>query len=234
MATLPARSDGIVHWPTGHIFIADCNHCTQNDQGLMPCVAGRSGSVCVMVGVADSPGHRPGGSPCPGTAVGTGHAPSCLSCRCSGLAFPPAGGKQATARQRPRRQLSFELLQGSAPLVIAQSQAVGFPGTELNPGQGPAPVRNPARFIAILPRPLAAGSLTSWPPAKPITGMPHSRDSHRRSSGHRTDRWNCPSACPSRTGKSPIRCANYASELGGAMGIRTPDLLHAMNTTPSP
>ena len=37
-----------------------------------------------------------------------------------------------------------------------------------------------------------------------------------------------PLDCPSEAGGSPVRCSNCVLDLGGAMGIRTPDLLHAM------
>jgi hypothetical protein len=67
----------------------------------------------------------------------------------------------------------------------------------------PAPIQNPARFIAMRPRPSPTGPLTSWPPAMPITGMPHRRYSHHRRSGHQGQNRNCPSICPSGTGKSP-------------------------------
>jgi len=40
---------------------------------------------------------------------------------------------------------------------------------------------------------------------------------------------NNPSGCPSQRRWSPVWCSNQVCDLGGAMGIRTPDLLHAMN-----
>jgi hypothetical protein len=47
--------------------------------------------------------------------------------------------------------------------------------------------------------------------------------------GQRSGRgWRCPTDCPSDGGASPVRHSNYLCELGGATGIRTPDLLHAM------
>jgi hypothetical protein len=44
----------------------------------------------------------------------------------------------------------------------------------------------------------------------------------------------CPSECPSVGGSSSVQSSNYISDLCGAMGIRTPDLLHAMNHSPVP
>src|ERR1039457_1732309 len=37
-----------------------------------------------------------------------------------------------------------------------------------------------------------------------------------------------PLDCPSAAGCAPVSYSNYVLELGGAMGIRTPDLLHAI------
>jgi hypothetical protein len=50
----------------------------------------------------------------------------------------------------------------------------------------------------------------------------------------RTSNRRCPSICPSRARNSPVWRSNYVSDLGGAMGIRTPDLLHAMNPSGIP
>jgi hypothetical protein len=73
-------------------------------------------------------------------------------------------------------------------------------------------------------------------------------DSAARVSGQKAGRSGCGRLGPNRragrlarctwlSGKASeswLRISNYASELGGAMGIRTPDLLHAMKATPSP
>jgi hypothetical protein len=121
-----------------------------------------------------------------------------------------------------------------------QAPAEPTPYAPAAPAQGlgarppPGPSRNPARSIATRHRPLAGKSLTSWPPAKPITGMPHPDTAITAGQDTRPANRNCPSICPSRAGQSPAPCSNYVSDLGGAMGIRTPDLLHAMNPSGIP
>ena len=42
----------------------------------------------------------------------------------------------------------------------------------------------------------------------------------------------CPSECPCSGDCLSVYSSNYAADLRGAMGIRTPDLLHAMNPRP--
>ena len=44
----------------------------------------------------------------------------------------------------------------------------------------------------------------------------------------------CPLKGSLRQSQSPVLCSNNVHNLGGAMGIRTPDLLHAMNHSAAP
>jgi hypothetical protein len=72
-------------------------------------------------------------------------------------------------------------------------------------------------------------TLTSWGPAKPSPAGRNSPHRYHRRSGHQAANWICPSICPS---SGPV-VSSSTFELqpltwGGATGIRTPDLLHAM------
>ncbi len=71
----------------------------------------------------------------------------------------------------------------------------------------------------------AADPVTCWGPAIVRNRSPDWRAGQRRDSRSR-----CPSRCPSVTCRSPVICSDHVSDLGGAMGIRTPDLLHAIHT----
>ena len=71
---------------------------------------------------------------------------------------------------------------------------------------------------------------TTWAPAKPSPADRNSRHGYHRRSGRRLADRNCPSICPSKAGGLIGLAFEFMRiTLGGAMGIRTPDLLHAMN-----